>query len=254
MPLTIVHPVAVLPFRKCGLPLSAMIVGAMSPDLEYLYHLAPRGRIGHTPLGLIVFCVPVGLAVLWLFHRVWKQPLLDLFAGERSGDREHFAFLPLGRLALLAAAILFGAVTHVTWDSFTHRGGWMVQNVPVLSAAVVQTEWFTLRVYKIFQHGSTLLGFGIFGFIAWCHRARLARVPKRSWALLAGAFVLGGLAGLGIAALREGLPENATAAARLFGIGIVSGAAVFLAEVTLYAIAWHTGVLNRLRAQESPRA
>lgn len=33
MPVTIAHPAAVLPLRGLGLPLSAMVIGSMAPDL-----------------------------------------------------------------------------------------------------------------------------------------------------------------------------------------------------------------------------
>ncbi len=52
MPLTIAHPVAVLPFRRLGLPMAALAIGSISPDLEYLFHLSPKSNISHTASGV----------------------------------------------------------------------------------------------------------------------------------------------------------------------------------------------------------
>ena len=167
MPLTLAHPVAVLPLKRCGLPLSALVVGSISPDLEYLLHLAPVGGIGHTPAGLLVFCLPAGLSALWIVHRIWERPMRSMFspaAQDSAGPRyKLFAFWPISRLGLVCLAILIGAITHLLWDSFTHKHGWMVQQFPLLSRPILRTHWGDAPVYKILQHGSTLLGAFDFG-------------------------------------------------------------------------------------------
>ena len=81
MPLTPAHAAAVVPLRlwKDWFWLSPLIVGSMAPD--YIYFVFPPNgirHIGHTPLGLVFFCVPVGLAVLVAFHAFFKRPLVLL--------------------------------------------------------------------------------------------------------------------------------------------------------------------------------
>ena len=58
--------------------LSALVVGSLAPDFRYFLNLAPRGHIGHSFKGIFIFCLPVGLAVLWIFQQVMKRPLISL--------------------------------------------------------------------------------------------------------------------------------------------------------------------------------
>ena len=64
----------VLPFfRLCrrGVLPTALVVGACAPDLSYVYAMRKLGDYAHEFPGFILFCVPVGLAVL-----VWLEALV----------------------------------------------------------------------------------------------------------------------------------------------------------------------------------
>jgi hypothetical protein len=61
-------------------------------------------------------------------------------------------------LLLVAAAILVGAASHSAWDSFTHRSGWAVRHLPALSAPVSVTTRASVPIFKLLQHGSTVIG------------------------------------------------------------------------------------------------
>lgn len=50
-----------------------------------------------------------------------------------------------------------GLTSHILWDGFTHPNGYFVTLVPVLSNAV-QLGGHQLFVYKVIQHGSTIIG------------------------------------------------------------------------------------------------
>ena len=78
MPFTPAHIAAVLPFRRTRMLWSALVVGAVAPDLEYFLRMSPQGRYGHTLAGLFVFTLPLGLLTLWLFHAFVKAPFVDL--------------------------------------------------------------------------------------------------------------------------------------------------------------------------------
>jgi hypothetical protein len=143
------------------LPLEALVLGTLTPDFQYLLYLAPRGRFGHTLLGLFAFCLPIGL-IAWLGYTRWARPvILSLLPGRlRStlGD-------PRPRPPLVAAAILIGAASHSLWDSFTHGHGWAVRHIPALTAPVGLGDGLTVRGYKLLQHGSTILGLS--GVVVW---------------------------------------------------------------------------------------
>ena len=239
MPLTFAHPAAVIPLRRRWLPLSALIVGSIAPDLEYLMHLSPHSVISHTIVGLFLFCIPMGLITLWIFHQVWKKPLLALIAKNQGHPPAPFTFWPLSRLAILATAVFIGALTHVVWDSFTHQYGWMIQQIPALSTPIFQTRWGEVPLYKLLQHGSTALGLAVLAVIAIRHHGWMRHISPRAWGLFIHACCSSAVAGIGFARWEVGHLSNLRAVGSLVGISIIATSVVFIAEVTLWSLIWH---------------
>src|SRR5262245_66554750 len=108
MPFTLAHPAAVIPLKRY-LPLSALVVGSLSPDLEYLVRLRAVSHLSHTLTGLFSFCLPVGLVLLWLFHRFVKQPLTLLMPTTMRQrllpESSNFPFSSLRNFALAGIAL-----------------------------------------------------------------------------------------------------------------------------------------------------
>ena len=81
MPFTISHAAAVLPLRgfaKFPLPLAALMIGSLSPDLAYFLP-GELGRVEtHSFAGLFWFCWPVSIGLWLLFVRVLEQPTIAL--------------------------------------------------------------------------------------------------------------------------------------------------------------------------------
>ena len=242
MPLTFAHPAAVLPFRRCGLPFSALVVGSMAPDLEYVLRLAPRSEISHTAAGLLVFCLPVGMLGLWLFHRVWTRPMADLLGMSGNGSMGHAApactFWPARRFAVLCAAIVVGSMTHVAWDSFTHQYGWMVQRVPSLSRLVLATKWGAVPLYTMLQHGSTAVGLAVLAGVVLHDRTWARGISGRGGKVLAAVLGSSVACGFVVALLKSGWPSDFRAAQRFVGMSVVAISAVLIAMVTLVSQGW----------------
>jgi hypothetical protein len=178
----------------------------MAPDFAYFLFLPPSWRhVGHKPLGLVLFCIPAGMAVLYAFHRFFKRPLVMLLPQPlRAKLWSHcgqFPFLPLRRLAWISALIFLGAITHVVWDGFTHDDGWAVHDFPQLQA--VKTTGLQLNLVDALQYGSSLLGLGLLAWWSW------------RWYRTAPA----GLAPADSTFLRRARP-TITAAMILFGVGV----------------------------------
>jgi hypothetical protein len=158
-----------------ALPLAPLVIGTMAPDFEYLLRLAPRGRFGHTPLGLVVFCLPTALLAWAAWSAIVRPALAGLLppwmaAPLTSNRPRRFASL----LALGCVAALVGAISHVVWDGFTHAGGWAVAYVPVLREQV--PGWpGPLRGYRVLQHASSVLGLAVIA--AWLSRW-ISRLPE----------------------------------------------------------------------------
>jgi len=171
MPFTLAHPAAVLPLVRTRLPFSALVVGSMAPDFPYVLALSTRAQYGHTLAGVFWFCVPASLGVLWVFHRYVKPALAPrLFVplnAARSFWLSPFRFWPGSVFISIAAAIVIGALSHIAWDSCTHGNGWTVARVPALQGTVARIGSFDLKLYKLLQHGSSLVGMGV---LVWYFR------------------------------------------------------------------------------------
>ena len=180
MPFTLAHPAAVVPLaHRLGrrAVFSALVIGSMAPDFAYLVPRVVRGQ-SHSLWGLVWFCFPVGLGVYLVYHLALKRPLAACLP---RALREAVAPI-LARSPRLPAApwwrvvtsLLLGSLTHIGWDLFTHPGP-IVRVAPVLAVNLLTVGWYHLYVYKVLQHGSTLLGLAL---LARWTRAWLGTAPR----------------------------------------------------------------------------
>src|SRR4051812_43237396 len=237
MPLTPAHTAAAWPLSRLArsLPVDALVVGTMVPDFEYFLELAPRGRFGHSPLGLLVFCLPVGL-LTWAIYRYLVRPAtLTLFpAGLRPALIARHT-----PLASVMIAILLGAASHTTWDSFTHPQGWGVQQIPALSSVVQFGGLGGVRIFKILQHVSTLGGIVVVAVWVWRwlqRQPRTARVYSNgSGARAVRILILLLAAGAGGAVL-NGLRGISRGAAAGLGYAAVGGMAALAMALLIFGL------------------
>lgn len=162
MPFTLSHAAAVIPFARRGMVFSALAVGSMAPDFVYFTKFSPGSVFSHSVPGVLFYCVPAGLLVLWLFHFVVKRPMASLLPASHQRRlvpwMNRFSFGPFRHFFLIIVSLIIGGFTHLIWDSFTHPDGWVVEHFPVLSLPVRETSLGPLRFYRVLQHGSTLFG------------------------------------------------------------------------------------------------
>jgi hypothetical protein len=217
MPYPFAHPAAVIPLARLGVP-SALVIGSIVPDLWYFIPLVERAQ-SHSLAGLVLFCLPLGLALYLLFHLLLKQPLIELLSPRLAA----FACpgLPPARWRAVLLSLLAGALTHLAWDALAHAN----DHVPGHNWA---------------QHASTLLGSAVIAAWLW---PRLRRAPARSsalapaqrvavFAMLAGAAALAvtlsaAWPGLELAELKRFLRTGAVAAAQASGLAIITYALVW---------------------------
>ena len=160
MPLTFAHPAAVLPFSRNSKYINflAMVLGSMAPDFEYFLRGMPAGAAGHTFSGFITFNLPIVVIVYFIYqrfiHRTLFSHLPSIFKDTYSRKTSSSPFLN-GFVFLYST--LFGMLTHVVWDSFTHLNGFMVKNLPILTYTVPIFD-VHIPIFKILQHGSTIVG------------------------------------------------------------------------------------------------
>jgi hypothetical protein len=197
MPFTVSHVAAVVPayrpLTRAGV-FSAAVIGAMVPDFGMLLPGSFARWQTHSLLALFLFCLPVGLAVWALTQRFIKPALTEVLPDRiYLRMRAEQPAAPLRSLATwlyAALAVLFGAVTHLIWDGFTHENARGVRFLPFLEDYGPEMGGHALRLYRWLQYGSSILGLLVVlaAVLVWLQRAprpasppirRLSRTERR---------------------------------------------------------------------------
>lgn len=166
------HPAAVLPLQRLGLPLSALVVGSVAPDVPVYLPVGVDYQTTHSGWGIAVDVV-IGLAVLWLWFALLRDAVVDLTPSLRT--RAPARARPDRRAWLLAPlALAIGAATHVLWDSATHDWGFIVEEF-----AFLREQYGRMRGYQWLQQLSTAAGCIVVA--AYCvHQLKRRAVVNRS--------------------------------------------------------------------------
>ncbi|GAA5152459.1 DUF4184 family protein [Nocardioides marinquilinus] len=197
MPVTFAHPAAVLLLRWTPLPLAAMVVGSMAPDLPLFLRWQAGYRVTHDPLGVVTVDVLVGLALLLAWTTCLRGALLDVSPQwvRARVDPQHRLSPTAWALAPLGLAL--GAATHVVWDAFTHRNRWGTRSVDWLVA-----EHAGMAGHRWAQYGSGVVGLTVLGVVVWLtlrgrrpHEPAPRLLPEWTSSALVGLAVVGGLVG-----------------------------------------------------------
>lgn len=205
MPFTLAHPAAAIPLQRLRLPLLPLIVGAVAPDLEYLLYLEPHGHLGHRPIGIALFCVPAGLLLLALFDVLWRRPVERALPSGWTCRWPCHHFWPVPNLGLTVLALAVGAATHIVWDTFTHRQGWIVARYPALYEPLRTILGCPVTPRALLQHGSSILGLSLLSYWTWrawqrlsseADRAHLRRMGRRVAVGAGAAIALGAVVAL----------------------------------------------------------
>lgn len=189
MGFTFSHPVLILPARylpRERYSMNGLIVGSMIPDLEYFIRLDNVSTFSHTLFGLFLFDIPAALLVLTIYHQLIRDPLisnLPSFLRSRLTNYLRFNWPDYFRKNSLVVmySILFGAITHVLWDSFTSGNGYFVMRHSIFETQVTILN-LTLFAYKIVKHLSSLFGALILIYVLFkLPKMKQATGPTNNW-------------------------------------------------------------------------
>lgn len=161
MPLTFAHPAVILPFSRKSryINFSAMVLGSMAPDFEYFLRGQPIGEIGHTFTGFVYYNLPLVALIYFIYHFFVHQTLCNhLPVSLQDTYTNRLESSNTLKVVVFIYSALFGMLTHIAWDSFTHINGYMVLKFPALFANTYNIYGFDIPLYKFLQHGSTLFG------------------------------------------------------------------------------------------------
>lgn len=173
MPLAPAHPAVVLPLQRLGLPLSALVMGALAPDVPVYLPVGVTYQTTHSGLGLAVDVV-IGLVLLWLWFALLRDAVVDLTPYLRRHAPAEARLAPRAWL-LAPLAVAVGAGTHVLWDSATHDWGFLVHDLTFL-----REEYGPIPLYRWLQHSSTVAGsvfVAVYGVYQLSRRPMIPRPP-----------------------------------------------------------------------------
>ncbi|EJL39442.1 hypothetical protein BAG01nite_07940 [Brevibacillus agri] len=173
MPFTFSHPAIVLPLRRLGwVSFPALVFGSMAPDFEYFLRMQPYSVYSHTLLGLFCVDLPLVIVLYVLYRYIVEKGLLAVLPlwaakGLASGrPQTRSRRRTWVSLVVFAYSALLGSYSHIAWDAFTHDGGSMVERFAFLQQRI-PLLFLDVPVYKLLQHGSTLLGGLAIAFVLW---------------------------------------------------------------------------------------
>ncbi len=247
MPFTFAHPAAALPLlRPLGRygSLSALAIGSIAPDLTFIVPLPLSREQTHGLAALFLFCLPAGALVYFLFHALFKAPLIALLPAPIA-HRVAPSARPVWPAVLVS--LLCGAATHVLWDAFTHPGTPIVNALPWLQRELGNIGGYRLYGFKLLQHAGSVLGMAVLvlWMWRWLHRAPPASVrPDR---VLTRAQRKGAIAALIAAPLLAGLIAGwwrVPVVASVVDLQVFAGGFIFSAlpagavMLTLYSALW----------------
>lgn len=167
MPFTFSHPAIVLPINKKFsryVDLTGLVLGSMAPDFEYFLRFKPLGTIGHNLVGFIFLNLPLCFILAYIYHYIIKdifilclpRPLDNWYEYLRQ-SKSPWILKNLKSIFIFIYSSLLGMLTHVLWDAFTHESGFFVTIFPPLQKKLLILN-YKIPVFKLFQHGSTLIG------------------------------------------------------------------------------------------------
>ena len=159
MPFTFAHPIAAAPIwlgsgRRLDLP--SLIIGSIVPDLNYFLSLHPIKSVGHTLPGILTEGVPYSIGLLLISRYILIRPCLALIPQQLARHfpvpTSHFS-LKLVNITNVVISIILGAVSHLTWDRFTHHTSSLFTH-----SQLSQFYFGWLSIYQLFQCSSSLFG------------------------------------------------------------------------------------------------
>ncbi len=227
MPFTFSHPAIVLPLRRIfrnRVSFLALVIGSIAPDFEYFIRLRVHSDCSHTPLGLLLFNIPLGILLLLTYLFIVQKPTLN---AAPNFIRRRIPVTPtnwtdlIRSSPLLILSVAIGAFSHLLWDAFTHEQAFFVEKIAWLRTEHVLFG-HSIAGYSIAQHSSTVLG-GLLIGIYFFQQSEIPQSPPRSpsyyvpiFLLVTGCFMV--VRFCFVSEIQFGLIVISTISAVLFGV------------------------------------
>lgn len=254
MPFPVSHCAVVLPcVRVCARhgAVSALIIGSMVPDLSYFIPWPRTGYGSHSLMGLVTFCVPVGLVSVASFEFILRRPLVFLLPAplrDRLGQSNRSQLVASPRAAAVVLLSLMGtALVHIAWDAIGSRQNTLFGPLSWTQPHLFTAGGYDVHVYTLIQHLGSLVGGALVLWAVrdWYHRQAVpgdACPDIRDQRFRAVSLV--SIAAFSLAAgwyggVRHELPDGWLRASRYFlHRGAVWGVQIGGLATSAYVVAW----------------
>jgi Domain of unknown function (DUF4184) len=134
MPFTLAHPLLPVLLKKAvpRLSLTALIAGSMIPDMENFFKLQETTSLAHGLPGLLLLDWPAALLLCFVISN------LPYYYRNRLAPMTEFDWTRyvLANKTVVFVSLLAGVLSHFGWDAFTHKDGFFVELLPVLSLKI----------------------------------------------------------------------------------------------------------------------
>ena len=168
MPFTLAHPAAVLPLRRfCPrfFNFPALVAGSLSPDVGYFFRTLKLDEFSHSLGGSLGFCLPAGVVMLGFFYAL-RLPVVGMLPERHQKYLRSYCRQPVGSPLSVIVSLLAGIWLHLLLDSFTHKNGWLVINLPVLQTPVFSAGDHTFRIFNLLWYACSFAGI-VWVYLAW---------------------------------------------------------------------------------------
>jgi hypothetical protein len=164
MPFTPAHPAILFPFKWVNAKyysLTALVIGCIVPDFEYFIFLSSGAWTSHTLKGIFTFDLPLCFIIAFIWHSFLRTTFMEMFPNIRFKAKNMLQNDVMisnpKQFVIFFTSSLFGIVTHLVWDSFSHANGYMAHRIPIL---IEEMNFFghPVRWCYILWYVSTFLG------------------------------------------------------------------------------------------------
>lgn len=162
MPFTISHAVLAPPITKLSrnlLPLGAVAIGTMTPDLFRLFS-ANDYAITHEWRGIIVPDLLLGLFFCLLWYGLFRPVVLRCIGMVKPLNLYHFNQFISFTLRVLIALVI-GIVTHLIWDGLTHSDYRTFAFEDFLNQKIIVLD-HQYPMHRILQIGTSIISLPLF--------------------------------------------------------------------------------------------
>ena len=137
MPFTLAHTVIASPISKISknkLPIAALAIGSMTPDLFRLFSNS-SGLETHTWTAIFYPNLFLGLAFCCIWYGLFRPTLSSCLSLKDDLNISNFLYF-CRFLGLICIALIIGNITHLLWDGFTHLDSRTLFSLPFFESEI----------------------------------------------------------------------------------------------------------------------